>query len=61
MQTRICKHCHEELPIEQFTMNRKAGKAYRLHKCNACRHAGVQLSKTAAEHRAFNQLLRWKP
>ena len=61
MQTRICKHCHEELPIEQFAMNRKDGKGYRLHKCNACRHHGVTLSKIAEKHRAFNRLIGWKP
>jgi tRNA(Ile)-lysidine synthase TilS/MesJ len=59
MQTRICKHCREELPIERFSMNKKAGKQYRFWKCNSCRHAGNQLLKESALHRKFNALAAW--
>lgn len=39
VETRICKVCGEELPIEKFQMNKpKDGKPYRISTCNKCRY-----------------------
>ena len=39
VETRICKVCGEELPIEKFQMNKpKDGKPYRIYTCNKCRY-----------------------
>lgn len=39
VETRICKECGEELPIEKFQMNKpKDGKPYRISTCNKCRY-----------------------
>ena len=39
VQTRICKVCGEELPIEKFQENRPKGKKpYRISTCNKCRY-----------------------
>jgi hypothetical protein len=56
---RVCKCCHEVLPIHKFGVNRKHGKVYRVHRCNGCRALAQQKAKDASKNAQVSALLRW--